>query len=447
MPIKVEAAVVTQKKTNTPFNTDSVNINGKLLPHEVVQNGYKGTGLMEGTVYFSLSSSEIEGFADASVAAFNERAENFRADEAEPSDIITGYFKDSVYALGEMGHKSSDLASSVMYAAGKTVILAKTGNTQLYAYSKNGIAKVAPALFSNEDGCSQYGICTFPAVFPDDIFLLVSPGVSQVLTDKDLDDICKVADGSVKKIVSLIAKVTAAKEGSGGISAIAVKVIEAEEEKGQLDFGFAGAGDKIDSELEKADEPVAPLYENDDAADTDDGTQKKKSKKLIVSVLVALVIIVLLAIAALGLKMFGGSLDQFLPWLKEATTAVTTTEKVSETTTKQAETTTSPVTTTVPETTTAAETTTVKAVTYTNAPVTSRSTTYYYEEEEEEEENTTEEEESATNEEPTEESTTGSETPTEPTESENEPSSEEPSSSEEPVESDEAEEQENEEAE
>ncbi|MBQ6065711.1 MAG: hypothetical protein IJK89_02730 [Clostridia bacterium] len=377
MPIKVEAAVVTQKKSNTPFNTDSVNINGKLLPHEVVQNGYKGTGVMEGTVFFSLSSSEIEGFADASVAAFNERADNFHTDEANPSEIITGYFKDSVYALGEMGHRSSELASSVMYAAGNTVILAKTGSTQLYAYSKNGIAKVAPALFSNEDGYSQYGICTFPAVFPDDIFLLVSPGVSQVLTDKDLDDICKVADGSVKKIVSLIAKVTAAKEGSGGISAIAVKVVEAEEEKGKLDFGFAGAGDKIDSEIERIDEPVpaASLYEPlTETSSSGDGSQTKKTKKLTVAVLVALVIIVLLAIAALGLKMFGGNIGQLFSWQKEpSTVVVTTTEKAAETTTKQAVTTTSPVTTTMPVTTTVPVTTTAKDTS--SASATSRTTT------------------------------------------------------------------------
>ena len=428
MPIKVEAAVVTQKKQNVPFNPDSVNINGKVLPHEVVQSGYKGTGVMSGTVFFAVSSSDIEGFADASVAAFNERADHLNDENADPSDIITGYFKDSVYALGEMGHRSSDLDSSILYAYGNYVILAKTGNTQLYAYSKNGFAKVTPALFANEDGASQYGLCTFPTVAVDDIFLLVSPGVTQVLTDKDLDDICKAAEGSVKKIVNLIFKVASVKQGSGGITAMAVKVLEADDEKGQ--FGFAAAAEReAIREDDAASAPVAPEIPSETGRLTEYPSSKQKTKKLSVAVLTALIIIALLACSALGFKLFGSNIMRLIG-KEPATTAVAvvTTQKAAVTTTKPAVTTTNPVTTTTPVTTTSPVTTTAKPTTTAAAvtPTSPRTTTSRYEEEEENttrEEATSQEEENTTAETPTVE-TTG-ETPTEETPTEETPSSEE----------------------
>ena len=389
--MKVEAAVVTQKRQNGAFNADSVNINGKVLSHEVIQSGYKGTGVMSDTVFFSVSSSDIEGFADAAVAAFNERSDRFKEANCNPSDVITGYFKDSVYALGEMGHRSSELASSIMYATDNTVILAKTGNTQMYTYSVNGLAKVTPALFANDDGASQYGLCTFPTTAVGDIYLLVSPGVAQVLTDKDIEDICKAAEGSVKKIVNLITKVAAAKEGSGSLSTIAVKVTEVDEKKSSA-FGFvspkgsedAGSDESSSSETEPAEEKIGTKPA---------GSSEEKTKKLKLAVLAAAIVLAVLGCAALGLKLFGGNiLDGAFNKPGEATTASVTTTAAQVTTTKPAATTkvakpttTKAVTTTAPATTKAAASTAAPATAApaTAAPATSatRATYYYYEEE------------------------------------------------------------------
>ncbi|MBQ6118434.1 MAG: hypothetical protein IJK98_04305, partial [Clostridia bacterium] len=352
MPIKVDAAVVTQKRENAAFNSDSVNINGKLLSREAVQNGYKGTGTMSGTVYFSLSSSDIEGFPDAAVAAFNECAEKFKDGSAAPSDVITGYFKDSVYALGEMGHRSSELVSSVLYLSGNTVIMAKSGNTQMYTYSADVLTKVTPALFATEDGAAQYGLCTFPSVSVDDIFLLLSAGVAQVLTDKDIDDICKLAGGSLKKLVNLLSKVAAQKEGAGGISVIAVKVTEADDGSGEEVFGFAAApridesGSAFGADGEASDQLTDPYDRKNRDKD------KNKSGKVVVGILAAAVILVILACAVLAVKLFGGTIGSMFGKDKETTSSVTTTTQApAVTTTRPAVTTTSAVTTTNPVTT------------------------------------------------------------------------------------------------
>ena len=65
MPMKVEAAIVTQKRAEASFNTDSVNVNGKVFPRDVIKNGYKGSGVLSGNAFFALASSDIDGFADA----------------------------------------------------------------------------------------------------------------------------------------------------------------------------------------------------------------------------------------------------------------------------------------------------------------------------------------------------------------------------------------------
>ena len=59
MPMKVEAAIVTQKRPLALYNTDSVNVNGKVMPREVIKNGYKGSGILSGNVYFALTSSGV----------------------------------------------------------------------------------------------------------------------------------------------------------------------------------------------------------------------------------------------------------------------------------------------------------------------------------------------------------------------------------------------------
>ena len=426
MSIKVEAAVSTQKRQNAVFNSDSVNINGKILPREVVQNGYKGTGAMTGKSFFVLSSSGIEGFADAAVAAFNERSPYFEQPGADPSDIISGYFRDSVYALGEMGHKSSEITSAIMYNSDTAVIIAKTGNSQLYTYSSNGLVKVNPTLYQNEDGASHYGLCSFQTVLPGDIFLLLSPGCAQVLNDKELDDICKVSEGSVKKIVNLISKVAESKDGKGAVSVIAVKILEptytAPVPPVEPAAGFEPEFNKT-SELPFAEPPAYvantansgydDLVINDSNNDSD---ENRSSKKLILAILVAAIVAVLLGCAILCMKIYGGlPFDFFKKQAAETTTAAVETTTIPETTTKVSETTTKIlVTTTTPVTTTAPSTTVRSSSSSQTASSTRASTHYYYTEPEEDEtERTTvpQEEEPGTTEEPVTDDPTRSDEP------------------------------------
>ncbi len=235
MPMKVEAAVVTQKQAVAEFNTDSININGKTFPREIIRNGYKGSGVVSGDVYFSLASSKVEGFADATVVAFNERAKKFPVTR-DPKNVFSGFYEDCRSALLNMDRQEDELVSACLYASGRTVTVACNGDTGLFAlrFSKCGRITVEKA----ENTVADYNVAVISDVSENDIYMLLSPGAVQVLTAKDIEDICKVADGSVKRIVSLISKVALNNGAMSGVSVIAVKVLETAAEAELASVGF-----------------------------------------------------------------------------------------------------------------------------------------------------------------------------------------------------------------
>lgn len=244
MPIKVEAAVVTQKHPSAAFNTDSININGKVLPRETVKNGYKGSGIIGGNSYFVLTSSDVEGFADAAVTAFNNRAEIFGVSR-DARSVFSGFFEDCRSALFNMSREEKELSSVCLYARGRKAVLAANYKNGLFLF-RNGeclSVEAKPA----EDTVANYSNAVLPDLTEGDIFLLLSPDAAKLLTQKDVADICKISDGSVKKIVSLISKVVLAKDGCKAVGAFAIKILETAVEN-EDSLGFASVFASPDSE-------------------------------------------------------------------------------------------------------------------------------------------------------------------------------------------------------
>lgn len=254
MPIKVEAAVVTQKHPSAAFNTDSININGKVLPRETVKNGYKGSGIIGGNSYFVLTSSDVEGFADAAVTAFNNRAEIFGVSR-DARSVFSGFFEDCRSALLNMSREEKELSSVCLYARGRKAVLAANYENGLFLF-RNGeclSVETKPA----EDTVADYSNAVLPDLTEGDIFLLLSPDAAKLLTQKDVADICKISDGSVKKIVSLISKVVLAKDGCKAVGAFAIKILEtAVENDDSLGFASVFASPDKDDKAETATKNV-----------------------------------------------------------------------------------------------------------------------------------------------------------------------------------------------
>ncbi len=223
MPMKVEAAIVTQKRPSAEYNTDSVNVNGKVMPREVIRNGYKGSGVLSGSVYFALTSSDVEGFADASVTAFNERAELFSRSR-EPMSVFSGFFEDCRGALLNMNRSADELVGAGFYASGRRAVIANNGQTKVYLQRLGVTSPVTADKVT--DTTADFSGAVFSDVCEGDIFILLSPGAAQVLGDKEIEDILRISDGSVKRAVNYILKVALAAEGDKAVSAIVVKVLE-----------------------------------------------------------------------------------------------------------------------------------------------------------------------------------------------------------------------------
>ncbi len=255
MPIKVEAAIVTQKRPSADFNTDSVNVNGKVFSREAIKKGYKGSGVLNGNVFFALTSSDIEGFADAAVTAFNDRAEKF-AVARDPRSVFSGYYEDCRSALLKMDRNENDLVSACLYAAGRKVVMARNSGAEIYAHRLGIFSHIVPELA--KDTVAEYDNVVFSDVSEGDIFVLLSPGVAKVLSEKDIEDTFRVSGGSVKRIVSLISKVALAREGTEAVSIIAVKILETAAEENAAGTKFAPDFSYIAPENE-ADESEANI--------------------------------------------------------------------------------------------------------------------------------------------------------------------------------------------
>ncbi len=223
MPMKVEAAIVTQKRPEAVYNTDSVNVNGKVMPREVIKNGYKGSGVLSGSVYFALTSSDVEGFADASVMAFNERAELF-ARSREPMSVFSGFFEDCRGALLNMERSENDLVCAGFYARGRKAVIARNGATKVYLQRLGVTTPVTTEKVA--DTTADFSGAVFSDVCQGDIFILLSPGAAEALGDKELEDILRISDGSVKRVVNYILKVALAADGDKAVSAVVIKVLE-----------------------------------------------------------------------------------------------------------------------------------------------------------------------------------------------------------------------------
>ena len=223
MPMKVEAAIVTQKRPEAVYNTDSVNVNGKVMPREVIKNGYKGSGVLSDSAYFVLTSSDVEGFADASVMAFNERAELF-ARSREPMSVFSGFFEDCRGALLNMERSENDLVCAGFYARGRKAVIARNGATKVYLQRLGVTTPVTTEKVT--DTTADFSGAVFSDVCQGDIFILLSPGAAEALGDKEIEDILRISDGSVKRVVNYILKVALAADGDKAVSAVVVKVLE-----------------------------------------------------------------------------------------------------------------------------------------------------------------------------------------------------------------------------
>lgn len=225
MPMKIEAVTVVQRGTATEFNSESININKKLLPRDVIANGYKGAGVVEGKSFFALASSSVESCADAAVATLNDRRNEFLSDTGNANEALVQYFKDVTNAIGEMGNPSDAFSCAVFCADKDNAVLAKTGSVKAFAYSDGKLDAFDEDLISHEDGASEYGVWNVEDIKAGDIFFLLTENLAATITPEQLEYICVQADSNAKSVISGVFSRISREENA---SAFVMKVLETE---------------------------------------------------------------------------------------------------------------------------------------------------------------------------------------------------------------------------
>lgn len=369
MSFKVEAAVITQKGTSARFNSDSININKKVLPREVSANGYKGAGIVSGKAFFALAGAQVESCADAAVVSLNERSGEFLADSADVQNIFADFFKDITGALTEMGHNSSAFSCALFYADENEAIISQTGSVRCFRYSEEKLYFVDPILSDHTDALSQYGSCRFDDVKDGDLFFLLDENVADTLNNELLENICKQCAGNTKVAVKLLLSKVSSELNAG---AFALKVLKSEEE-------VVGAETPVAADDENS--ASAPVALTDEAVVNED-REVKKEKKSVGSKAAVLAISAMLIVVLFVAGVFVGRyLKTVIAPAEDSQPAVEETQETTVETTEAAEETTEETTeeeSTADETTTEVESTTRKStqassgsvVTTTRAPET-----------------------------------------------------------------------------
>ena len=373
MPFKVEAAVITQKGAAAQFNSDSININKKVLPREVAANGYKGAGTVSGKSFFALACAEVESCADAAVVSLNERSEQFLAESADVQNIFSEFHKDITGALTEMGHNSSAFSCALFYADENEVIISQTGSVKCFRYSGEKLYFVDPILADHEDALSQYGSCRFDDVKDGDLFFLLDENVADSLNNELLENIAIQCAGNTKVAVKLLLSKVDASLNAG---AFVLKIFKSEDEAVAASVSPLVAEEKI-SASDVAENEAAVNVANEE----NKSVQKKSAgaKVAVVAVTAMLVVVLFVVGVFIGryIKTVIGPVEESQSVVDETEGTTEETTVTTDETTVEAEETTDDESTS-DETTTDAETTTRKStqassgsvVTTTRAPET-----------------------------------------------------------------------------
>ncbi len=302
MSFKVEAAVITRKGVSTQFNSDSININKKVLPREVSANGYKGAGAVVGKSFFALADARVESCADAAVVSLNERSEQFLLNSADVQNIFSDFFKDITGALTEMGHNSSAFSCALFYIDEQEVVISQTGSVKCFRYSQEKLYFVDPILEDHSDALSQYGSSRFDDVKDGDLFFLLDENVANALNNELLESICKQCEGNTKVAVKLLLSKVDTQLNAG---AFVLKVSKDEEEVSSVAVKDAESEEKL------IEIPINSENESDEDAE-EEKNEKSGKKSLGYKVAVVLITAVLMVGFFIGGVYVGRYLRNFI---------------------------------------------------------------------------------------------------------------------------------------
>ncbi len=199
MSFIIKTAAVTQKGANGEFNSDNLNLNGRVLSIENANNGFKGAGSMRAPFVVAFASSPYNGFAGAALTALCDRTDALKKDDNSFASVLDGYFADSKHALEQCNCEADGLAVSMLVGYESKLVAAKMGNACILRYTDGDLVNMGT------EQAEQPYFCEEISVNHGDMYVLCPSSALSALTEGEIIVALNAADGNEKKAVQMLA--------------------------------------------------------------------------------------------------------------------------------------------------------------------------------------------------------------------------------------------------
>lgn len=337
--IKSETAVITKTNASNGVNGDNINLNGKVLPAELADKGYKGAGFLNGEFVIAAAAGDAESRAATTV--MNNLSQHMTAIRASRDDYkreIDAFLNDACRAVSLRGGRFDNFDTTILYVHDSKLIIANIGEALLFKYDVTGLTEVE---FESGDKTSFGDICYREIEIKEKAqYIFLSSKIIDYLSEEDVIEAASDALSVKQAAQRIIDKATengCELDATVFVTTLTPNVVS-------------------DAPLDAAAAPIG----NDDYLNDDEELKSSKGKK----VLAVILTIIILSLALLTAYLFAsGKFSELFP------------QKPTETTSESTATTTLPVTSTTEVTTTQPTTSSPAStteVTTTDAPSTTK---------------------------------------------------------------------------
>lgn len=293
--ILTKSAAITKSKLKNGFNGDNFNLNGRVVPSDEADRGYKAAGDVKPPFTALLASGSSQGFATGAVAAFNDYRADINKNRYDAQPVFDRYFNDMASVVEKCNIPSASLSLSGVCIFDDCVLAARSGGCHILRFSQGELYEIALAEDENARGFQVVDV-----VYNGDIFVIVNQEAS---ADLDYDAIVNILDsGNDVKIMIKDLYKSLSSHSKNDCSAIVIKVESDTEETHSAMPIITHKKEASDDEFHYADPVDAPVDDNQETeieAEDDLAAGKNNSaKKSFLKTIPIILLVIILAVAA-----------------------------------------------------------------------------------------------------------------------------------------------------
>ncbi|MCL2513180.1 MAG: hypothetical protein FWF08_04685, partial [Oscillospiraceae bacterium] len=287
---KAEAAVITRAGPIHGINGDNLNLNGKVLPPENADRGYKGAGALNDNFILSVCSGDRK--SRAAVTALNMLNSYYNVIKTSEDNCqreIESFYNDARRAVTMETDDYTPLSCAMMYAYDDKIVLSAIGNGCIYKYSRGKLTKMLAE-------SAGFGVPRFETLDNDlsqrNIYIICGEGASRSLSEDEITGALEKSS-TTKQAVQALSEIAVDNSPDRDLTILVASVSATET------FSEKLAPVRIREPREEDGEETGGTYYDDE--DGSDAVKVLGGKKAVYGLL-AVIFIILCVITALWLK-------------------------------------------------------------------------------------------------------------------------------------------------